>query len=70
MVATLGRALAPKIPSMFSDVILAVRDGTKWSWDTASAQADVKTRNLKIAAGQDPSFGPIVAKWKSRGGVA
>ncbi len=69
MVATLGKALAPKIPSMFSDVILAVRDGTKWSWDTASAQADVKTRNLKVAAGQDPSFGPIIEKWKSRGGV-
>jgi hypothetical protein len=69
MTATLGKALAPKIPSMFSDVILAVRQGTKWNWDTASAMADVKTRNLPIAGDVAPSFGAIVAKWKSRGGV-
>jgi hypothetical protein len=69
MVSTLGRALAPKIPAMFSDVILATRTGTDWKWDTASAQADVKTRNLPIAAGNPPSFAGIVAKWKSRGGV-
>lgn len=69
MVSTLGRALAPKIPSMFSDVVLAVRTGTKWEWDTASAQADVKTRNLAIAATNPPSFAPVIAKWKSRGGV-
>lgn len=69
MVATLGRALAPKIPAMFSDVILTVRDGTTWKWDTASAQADVKTRNLAIAAANPPSFGPVVMKWKSRGGA-
>ncbi len=67
MVSTLGRALAPKIPAMFSDVILATRTGTKWEWDTASAQADVKTRNLAIAGTNPPSFAPIVAKWKSRG---
>ena len=39
-VSTLGRALAPKIPPMFSDVILSVRDGTKFSWSTANSQAD------------------------------
>lgn len=69
MVATLGRALGPKIPAMFSDVILTVRDGTKWTWDTGSAQADVKARNLPFAGGQPPSFAPMIAKWKSRGGV-
>lgn len=69
MVSTLGKALAPKIPSMFSDVILTARTGKEWSWDTASSQADVKTRNLPIAAGQTPTFASIVAKWKSRGGV-
>lgn len=69
MVSTLGRALAPKIPAMFSDVILATREGTKWLWDTASAQADVKTRNLPIIATNLPSFAPILAKWKARGGV-
>lgn len=69
MVSTLGNKLAPKIPGMFSDVILTVRNGAKFSWDTASAIADVKTRNLPIKAEQDPTFKPILAKWKSRGGV-
>lgn len=69
MVSTLGKALAPKLPPMFSDVILTVREGNKFTWDTGSAQADVKTRNLTIAQGLPADFGPIVAKWKSRGGV-
>lgn len=68
MVATLGNKLAPKLPPMFSDVILAVRDGTKWTWDTGNAMADVKARNMPFASGQIPSFGPLIEKWKSRGG--
>jgi hypothetical protein len=69
MVSTLGNKLAPKLPPMFSDVILAVRDGTKWTWDTGSPLADVKARNLPFAAGQAPDFKQLVEKWKSRGGV-
>lgn len=67
--ATLGAKLSPKLTPMFSDVILTVREGSKFSWDTGSASADVKTRNLAIASGQTPSFAPIVKKWLSRGGV-
>jgi len=70
MVSTLGKALAPKLPPMFSDVILTVREGTKFSWDTGSAIADVKSRNLKIASGQPADFRAIITKWKSRGGIA
>lgn len=66
MVATLGKALAPKIPSIFSDVILTVRESTKWTWDTASAQADLKTRNLKIANNLPPTFGPLLDTWLNR----
>ena len=69
MVSTLGQKLAPKLPPMFSDVILTVREGSKFSWDTSNAQADVKARNLPIAAGLQPSFKPIFDKWISRGGV-
>lgn len=67
-VATLGRALAPKIPPMFSDVILAVREGAKFSWSTANPNADLKTRNLPIADGIEPGFAAIFKKWRSRGG--
>lgn len=66
MASTLGKALAPKIPAMFSDVILTVRQGDKWTWDTASVMADLKTRNLPIKSDNLPSFAPIVAKWRAR----
>jgi hypothetical protein len=68
-VSTLGRALAPKIPPMFSDVVLSYREGTKFFWSTANPQADLKARNLPIADGIAPDFQQIIAKWKSRGGA-
>lgn len=67
-VATLGRALAPKLPPLFSDVILAQRQGTKFSWSTANALADLKTRNLPLAEDIAPNFNQIINKWLSRGG--
>lgn len=67
-VQTLGKALPPKIPPMFSDVILAVRQGTTWTWSTANALCDLKTRNLPVADNIPPSFAQIIAKWRSRGG--
>lgn len=70
MVSTLGKALAPKIPAMFSDVILTVREGTKWAWDTSNGQADLKTRNLPIAGGQAPTFKTIIDKWRARAAAA
>lgn len=68
MPSTLGKALAPKLPALFSDVILAVKNGAAFTWDTSNPQADLKTRNLPIAANLPPSFAPILEKWKSRGG--
>lgn len=68
-VSTLGRALAPKIPPMFSDVILSVREATKFSWSTANSMADLKARNLPIKDGMVQDFGFIFDKWKSRGGA-
>jgi len=67
-VSTLGKALAPKIAAMFSDVVLAVRSGTKFTWDTASPMADLKTRNLPIKSDNLPTFSSIIGKWRSRGG--
>lgn len=67
-VSTLGKALAPKIPPMFSDVILSVREAKNFSWSTANVLADLKARNLPIADGLKPDFKQIFDKWKSRGG--
>jgi hypothetical protein len=67
-VSTLGRALAPKIPPMFSDVVLSYREGAKFMWSTANPSADLKARNLPIADGIEQNFKAILDKWTSRGG--
>lgn len=66
MVSSVGKALAPKLPSMFSDVILTVRAGDQWSWDTSNSNADLKIRNLPVKAGIPPDFRTIIAKWRNR----
>jgi len=67
-VSSLGQALPPKIPPMFSDVILCIRQGTKWTWSTANNLCDLKTRSLPVADDIPQNFSQIVEKWKSRGG--
>ena len=62
----LGKALTGTLNAKFSDVILAERKGTKFSWNTASAQADTKTRNLELKESLDPSFKPMITRWKNR----
>lgn len=64
--AALGRKLAPKIPRFFSDVIHCQREGDKFTWSTATANADLKARNLPIAGGLPASFVPIIKSWKDR----
>lgn len=66
MASALGRALAPKLPAMFSDVILTKRIGKEFFWDTEEPAADLKTRNLALSSKILPSFGQIIARWKSR----
>lgn len=66
MASSLGQKLSPKIPSMFSDVLLAVREGNNYYWDTLSAQADVKTRNLTYGSKLTPDFKSIYNTWKKR----
>ena len=66
MISTLGAKLAPKLPPKFSDIILTTRQGTKWTWDTSNSQADLKTRNLPIAADNPPDFRPVLQKWLTR----
>jgi hypothetical protein len=69
MAATLGKKLAPRLPRFFSDVVLADRQGAKFTWSTAAIGADLKARNLPIADGLPPDFGPIITNWKKQGGI-
>ena len=61
-----GQKLSPKIPAMFSDVILTERKGTNWTWNTASSEAAVKTRNLPITDKIPPDFSLILKTWGVR----
>lgn len=70
MVAALGKAITSQIAQPFSDVILTVREGDKFYWDTANSQADVKTRNLPIATKIPADFGQIISKWENRAKAA
>lgn len=66
MVGALGSKLAPKLPRSFSDVVLAVKDGNKFTWSTAASNVDLKNRALRIADGLPPDFGQMVDAWKDR----
>lgn len=69
-VATIGRALPPLIPPMFSDVIYAQREGTKWTWNTAGTGVVTKARYLPWAENITPDFGPIYKRWSERAAAA
>lgn len=64
MPATVGQKLAPLLAPMFSDVIYCDREGNNWTWNTTTAGAETKARNLPWRDKQPPSFAPLVAAWK------
>lgn len=68
MASALGKALAPKLPAMFSDVILTKRIGREWYWDTEDPAADLKTRNLPVSNKIQPDFKLILDCWRKRAG--
>lgn len=69
MVSTLGRKLAPTIPVNFGDVVLSVREGAKFTWNTADSRTDLKPGNLPIAADLPADFIPVFDAWTARGGI-
>jgi hypothetical protein len=69
MVSTLGRKLAPLIPINFGDVILVLREGQEFYWDTIDTRADLKPAFAEFGAKQKPSFVPLFKKWQRAGGV-
>lgn len=62
----LGKKLAPKIPRLFSDVVLSVRTGRTFTWSTIEDNTDLKTRCLPLDANMAPDFGQIVKVWEER----
>lgn len=66
MAATLGRKLAPKIPRAFSDVLMATREGSKFTWSNITSNYLLKSRNFPFASGMAPDFGPAVTAWREK----
>ena len=62
----LGAKLGPRLGRFFSEVVLTVKDGDKFSWTTMEKNADVKQRSLPIANGLAPSFDPVVKAFNNR----
>jgi len=65
-VRSIGSALSPDIPPLFSEVILTVREGSTFTWDTAAFGADLKTRSLGYRSKIAPDFSQIFNVWKQR----
>ncbi|MFQ5742012.1 MAG: hypothetical protein ACE5HV_00305 [Acidobacteriota bacterium] len=70
MAGLLGRKLAPKLPRLFSDVVLAYKEGSKFYWSTVAANVALKSRALPLRDKLDPSFGQVVEVWKKRNELA
>jgi hypothetical protein len=65
-VSSLGRKLAPRLPPIFSEVILSVRVGTAFTWSNISPQTDLKARTLPWADNLPPDFAPLVRGYHER----
>ncbi len=66
MTKAIGKALGDEMSPLFSDVILTVRDGLNFYWDTAAPGVDLKTRYLPIQSKIRPDFSLIMDKWLQR----
>lgn len=63
-VSTLGAKLAPRLPPLFTNVILAERKGKSFNWSTETMNVDTKNGDLPIAPDLQPSFELIVDTYR------
>lgn len=67
-IKTIGTAIQPEIPPLFSDVIFTIREADKFYWDTAAYGVVTKTRSLGYKSKIEPNFALIMDIWKQRSG--
>lgn len=65
-VSTLGAKLAPKLPPLFTNVVLAKRTGAVFNWSTADVGVDTKNGDLPLSPTLEPTFKPIVESFRQR----
>lgn len=66
--STIGRKLAPTIPPMFDDVVIARKESGQFFWSTTTNDADVKNRNLPLSDNISQNFVPWFEAWEANGG--
>lgn len=66
--SAIGRALAPKLPPMFGEVVYAKYENKAYWWSTDHSGVDTKARLLPRHHLIPPSFVPLINTWKERGG--
>jgi hypothetical protein len=69
-VDALGSKLGPRLPAMFSDAPLQIKEAGQFYWSTNHSNADTKNRALPIAEKLQPTFTQIVDVWKRRCEIA
>lgn len=57
---TVGQKLAPKLLRIFDEIIVAQREGNKYSWSTEDPRIDLKARRLPYSNNIEPSFAQIL----------
>lgn len=65
-ISTVGTAIQPQIPPLFSDVIYTVREADRFWWDTAAYGVVTKTRSLGYKSKIVPDFAAIMDLWMKR----
>lgn len=61
-----GAKLGPRLPYMFSDFVVAVKEGKKFSWSTELEGYHLKNRALPLSNNLEPSFAQVVEVWRKR----
>lgn len=62
--SALGTKNAPDMPRMFTDVITACREGTKFRWSTVEANHVAAARHVPWSGDIPTDFGPLMAEWR------
>ena len=65
-VSTLGAKLAPRLPPLFTNVVLSKRTGTTFQWSVADSGVDTKPGDFDFRSDLPQDFAPIVDAYRAR----
>lgn len=68
MASAIGKALAPKLPPLFDEVIYAKWENGSYLWSTNQYGVDTKARLMPRNAAMQPDYKPLVKAWLEKGG--